>query len=80
MILWTIQPKEFYNKLLRDGIVLCDINKSKFVSGEEENLNAYKWISGKMKERVATNESADFLDPVWRHRIRNPERSGGGNN
>lgn len=63
MILWTIQPKEVYEILLDKGIVICDINRSSFAGNDEDNKNAYKWMSDKMKDIIGVHESIEF--PIW---------------
>ncbi len=63
MKLWTIQSRDFYEKLLRDGVVFCDINKSKFACDDEDNQRSYKWITSKMMERIGENKAAEF--PIW---------------
>jgi len=63
MQLWTVQPYNVYETLTATGIYKCNPNLSSLLE-EDSFINAYKWISNEMKNRVG-NPSADITFPVW---------------
>lgn len=61
MRLWTIQTEEVYQKLLKEKIYRCDINKSK-LSVEQIFLNSYTWMKNNMESIL--NIKSSFY-PIW---------------
>ena len=49
MILWTIQPKEVFDLIQREGVYRCDIHKSGF---EDFADMQYSWMVSQMKKRI----------------------------
>lgn len=66
MRLWTIQPIEVYNQLVRDGYFICDKRKSPNINdaGSEQFIRAYKWLIHQMDIRgIYHPNSAEY--PIW---------------
>lgn len=63
MQLWTVQPYNVYETLTATGIYKCNPHLSSLLE-EDSFINAYKWISNEMKNRIG-NPSADITFPVW---------------
>ncbi len=63
MLLWTIQPYCVYELLRLKGIYRCNPELSSFLD-TEEFVNAYEWISKKMKEKIG-NSPEGVKYPVW---------------
>lgn len=61
MILWTIQPKEVFDLIQREGVYRCDIHKSGF---EDFADMQYSWMVSQMKKRIGPPpEGVSY--PVW---------------
>lgn len=69
MLLWTIQPEEIWNIILKEGVYRCDPEKCEFLQEREEKLDpkftpAYSWLADQMDKRVGKRpEGVQF--PVW---------------
>ena len=61
MILWTIQHRNAYEKMIKTGSLVADENYAMFPSDENE---AYCWLSERMKERIG-NPPKGVEFPVW---------------
>lgn len=61
MRLWTIQSKEVYEILHRDGVYHCDRRKSE---GMRNFVLPYLWLSAEMKRRVGPPPQGVTL-PIW---------------
>ena len=59
MQLWTIHPIEWYEKLLKDGIIY---GEKKYV--EPDFLYSYDWLVKKMEERIGNRPFPECY-PVW---------------
>jgi hypothetical protein len=59
MKLWTIQPLEFYNKLISDG----EIHSSEKYAESDFN-DAYKWIIKQMENRIGQRPNKNNY-PIW---------------
>ena len=62
MILWTIQPVEVWNLIQDTGVYRCDPDGSTMI--EMEFQEKYKWLCGKMTERIGPPPEGVVL-PVW---------------
>lgn len=61
MRLWTSQTIEFYNELMRNGIVYCT-RVSEFA---QENDFAYHWIAEQTRKRIGEPPIPRIKLPVW---------------
>lgn len=61
MRIWTIQTPDVYDKILKDGIYICDEEKISFFIYEDFR-RAYDWISNIMKQRIS---GYDVKYPIW---------------
>ena len=59
MKLWTIQPIEFYNRLIIDG----EIHSSEKYAESDFN-DAYKWIVKQMENRIGNRPNVNIY-PIW---------------
>ncbi len=59
MQLWTVQPIEWYEELLKNGIIYGNKN---FV--EEDFLEPYHWLMNKMDEKTGKRPFSECY-PVW---------------
>lgn len=59
MKLWTIQPVEVYEILMRDGVFICDSDKV----GEPSFLDRYGWIIEKLNNKDSKPCHVSY--PVW---------------
>lgn len=67
MRVWTIQPLEVFNNLMKDGVYICDKTKSSYLSDElfqDTFTNAYNWLNEKMIEKIG-NPPEGVEYPVW---------------
>lgn len=63
MKLWTIQPKTFYEDLLREKVVFCKPELSEFL--QEWNFEpAYDWMAAQMQHRIGAAPT-DVKYPIW---------------
>lgn len=63
--LWTIQPIEWYKRLLTDGIIYGDAKLSDWYTERELGFRfAYDWLMGEMEKRISPRPFADAV-PVW---------------
>jgi len=60
--LYTIQPIEWYQKLLKQGIIYGKPDKN--IVAELEFTYAYNWISKQMENRISKAPLKDLL-PIW---------------
>lgn len=64
MLLWTIQNKIAYDKMLETGSLRA--NDNYLFANDHENLkNAYDWISEKMREKIGNPPDSSIHYPVW---------------
>lgn len=64
MKLWTIQPVEVYEKLVKEKILYVDKSLSEFISSPEISLkDSYDWLVIQMKEKIGINDKAEY--PWW---------------
>ncbi len=63
MRLWTVQSYNVYEVLRNTGIYRCNSSLSSLLE-ENEFVNAYKWISKKMKDHIG-NPPDNVTFPVW---------------
>lgn len=59
MKLWTIQPIEFYNKLISNGEIY---SSEKYANSDFDD--AYKWIIKQMENRIGNRPSPNTY-PIW---------------
>jgi hypothetical protein len=59
MILWTIQPLEWYNELLKYGFIS---GKQPYV--DEDFLSPYHWLMNQMDKRIGKRPFSECY-PVW---------------
>ena len=59
--LWTIQPKEVYEELLKNGIFRCNKNKIKDLDFWGPK---YEWMAKKMKEKIGPPPEG-VIFPIW---------------
>lgn len=63
MKLWTIQPVEWYEKLLSDGIIYGEEHLIDFIK-DDDFKNAYHWMIKKMEEKIG-NRPFKNAYPIW---------------
>lgn len=71
MRVWTIQPVEVYEKLLKEKELYVDISLSELYNMEEYGVlkekngfyKAYNWLSKRMEEKIGKPSNASF--PWW---------------
>lgn len=68
MRLWTIQPVDVYDEILRTGVYRCDISKSSF-KNDKPFIKAYDWMKSKLTERCGNPNN--ITDMVWAWHTRN---------
>lgn len=61
LTLWTIQPIEWYENLMRDGVIHA---KRDLMDTFEDFEYAYQWLMKKMCERIGLPPYADIY-PIW---------------
>lgn len=59
MRLWTMQPVEAYDILMRDGVFKCDPEKV----CEPSFLDRYAWMNEKLNEKDTRPEDIEY--PIW---------------
>ena len=59
MKLWTIQPVEVYEILMRDGLFTCDPKKA----SEPTFFDAYNWLVKKLEEKYPKPKNVQY--PIW---------------
>lgn len=59
MKLWTMQPTEVYDILMRDGVFRCDPEKV----SEPSFLDRYEWLNKKLDEKDKKPEGVQY--PIW---------------
>jgi hypothetical protein len=65
MILWTIQPVEWYEDLQRNGYVYCKEKLSENLE-DEPFVNAYNWLIKEMYKRGINNPNPCLIKyPLW---------------
>ena len=72
MILWTIQTRDVYNQLIKNGEYYCDINKSQYSKDvsdwpeiKEDYQRAYNFIIDQMKKRIGNPPHKQIKLPIW---------------
>ena len=63
MRLWTFQPKEVYDILIKKGIFTCDPLKSTMIEFEDFK-RAYEWLTAQMVKRIGS-PPAGVSFPIW---------------
>lgn len=63
MIVWTIQPYEVYQQLMKNGVFYCDPAKSENLEYDNFQL-AYKWMIQKMIKKVGLPPEG-IRTPIW---------------
>ena len=61
MQLWTIQTKEFYDTLMRQGFIYCD----RMGYFNECHPWAYQWMSDQMRQRIGNPPLSEIKYPLW---------------
>ena len=61
MKLWTIQTKEFYDVLQKNGVVYCD-RESCFC---KEYREMYDWMADEMRKRIGNPPNPVVRYPLW---------------
>ena len=65
MKLWTIQPVDIYEKLLKEKVFHCDPHKSPLLQGDDGNFGAaYDWMAEQMRLRVG-EPPQNVKYPIW---------------
>ena len=59
MRLWTMQPVEVYNILMKDGVFTCNPDKV----CEPSFLDRYGWMNAKLNEKDTKPENVEY--PIW---------------
>ena len=57
--LWTMQPVEVYNILMRDGVFICDSNKVP----EPSFCERYEWMNKKLAQKDKKPDNVSY--PIW---------------
>lgn len=68
MKLWTIQPVEVYEQILKRGYYVCDGRKT-----DKHFRERYKWLCQQMKEKIG-KPPKNVSYPVWAWHTRNFKR------
>ena len=63
MILWTIQPPEVYDLIMKKGYYACEADKSECLE-EMGFKEAYDWLVKKMHEKIG-EAPLNIKYPVW---------------
>ena len=61
MKLWTIQTKEFYDVLQKNGVVYCD-RESCFC---KEYREMYDWMANEMRKYIGNPSNPEVRYPIW---------------
>ena len=61
MRLWTIQTTEFYDTLLKNGVIYCD-RESWFC---QEYRAMYDWMANEMRKHIGNPPNPDIRYPLW---------------
>lgn len=61
MRLWTIQTIEFYNALLKNGVVYCD--RESWLCQEYRDM--YDWMANEMRKRIGNPPNPEVHYPLW---------------
>jgi len=64
MTVWTIQPASALEDIERNGVFRCDESKSFNLSKPDSLKPAYKWLMGRMEERIGPPPEG-VAYPVW---------------
>lgn len=64
MKLWTIQPIEWYERLLLDKIIYGEEREIEFIKDGEKFKNAYQWMNHQMEKRIG-NKPFENAYPIW---------------
>lgn len=59
MRLWTMQPVEVYDILMKDGVFRCDPEKV----GEPSFIDRYGWMNEKLNEKDTKPDDVEY--PIW---------------
>lgn len=73
MEVWTIQPAEALNEIEKYGSYRCDPARSFNLSKSDSLEPAYKWLMGKMREKIG-DEPEGVEYPIWAWHTWNFER------
>lgn len=63
MKLWTIQPLEWYENLLRDGMIYANPMQIDFIK-EDNFSHAYDWLIAEMEEKIGKRPEPNCY-PIW---------------
>lgn len=63
MRIWSVQPQEVYNQLLREGKFICDPSRSELVTDYGFG-KPYDWMSMQMKKRIGEPPEG-VIYPIW---------------
>lgn len=69
MRLWTIQPLDVYDLIIKDGYFICDDTKSSFLQDRRFRY-AYDWLVDQMTKRIG-KAPENVTYPVWAY-VRKP--------
>lgn len=69
MRLWTIQPPDVYDLIIKDGYFICDDTKSSMLQRTRFRF-AYDWLVDQMTKRIG-NAPENVTYPVWAY-LRKP--------
>ncbi len=61
MVLWTIQPEEVYEELLKTGVYHCCPEKTGIYEDFKEE---YDWLAGQIKKKIGNPPDGVTL-PIW---------------
>ena len=61
MRLWTIQTRELFDTLMRQGYVYCD----RIGYYNENNPEAYQWMCEQMRQRIGEPPLPEIKYPLW---------------
>lgn len=70
MRLWTIQPPDVYDLIIKDGYYICDDTKSSMLQ-EARFRFAYDWLVDQMKKRIG-EPPENVTYPVWAY-VKEPD-------
>lgn len=64
MLLWTIQPKEVWRILLRDGVYRCNPDKAVHHNEGIDFSTSYDWMVAQMEKRIGKRPEG-VIYPIW---------------
>lgn len=65
MRIWTVQRKEVWEDLKRNGIAFCAVSPWTDEADQDNGKRAWEWMEEQMEQRIVMPRPADAKHPFW---------------